>query len=698
MLIIYLNKKLTEMSNQEMNLFKDEVLKRIRELEKKFFKELSKKHFDININFEYFTDKVNSILESNQLMIESITNQKLHFEKINNLETNKKEIEGKLITHEIRINNTLNEIKKMKFNYDKIITENLIIPAYIGPGSMYKSLGEFIISSIEEFKKFKEDKEKIRNTNEELKTRIDLMTKNLTNFVEFNSSRCIAYTDSKEKEYQLKLDDKFKKLDEKSLENNQHIYSNQIKMEEKLKEMGEKIGEISKIKSKPDKPETNFLIFDKLEEIKKKEEEMNEKLQKAIKEVKELKLMKKELTEQMKNINLKIEDLNKNSKLQFSQQSKINQDLFNINKKNNINSLGNILYNTNNNINNLNEQKNKSKSKKSELPNLSNLINPFETRKIETKNKIYRNENKRSIINYDSKTEEEKKESLFQIKKLNKNTNDNTFRKSTTNLFTEVNIKEKEKEKGKETDLKMVTPRIENAFLSPKGTNNNKIRIKKKIYEKSTNDLRYNLKDSKRDIIFEKEKDTKDEHSDKQKLINLNTEIRKRIRRENNEIEKYGKTSMEFYKKYQEKPEMIIKPLLKKHKKKQSILVQTNKIINNNILKKEFINDIKNDENDNYINNKIIHETENNINAIECNIVNLNLLDLPDNKSKIMSLNEFTEKSFDSKNQNKKQIKSIDSKKQIKVAPIFGRTTYTFYDYKDTGKKNNNGNLYNANE
>ena len=692
------------MSNQEMNLFKDEVLKRIRELETKFFKELSKKNFDININYEYFSEKVNSILESNQLMIESITNQKLHFEKINNLETNKKEIEEKLTTHEIRINNTLNEIKKMKFNYDRIISENLIIPAYIGPGSMYKSLGEFIISSIEEFKKFKEDKEKIRNTNEELKKRIDLMIKNLTNFVEFNSSRCIAYTDSKEKEVQSKLDDKLKKLDEKSLENNQHIYSNQIKMEEKLKEMGEKIGEISKIKSKPDKPETNFLIFDKLEEIKKKEEEMNEKLQKAIKEVKELKLMKKELTEQMKNINLKIKDLNKNSKLQFSQQSKINQDLFNINKKNNINSLGNISYNTNNNINNLNEQKNKSKSKKSDLPNLSSLINPFITKNIETKNKIYRNENKRSIINYDSKTEEEKKESLLQIKKLDKNTNDNnyTFRKSATNLYTEINTKEKDKDKGKETDLKMATPRIEKAFLSPKGTNyNNKIRIKEKIYEKSTNDLRLNLKESKRDIIFEKEKETKDEHVDKQKLINLNlnSEIRKRIKKESNEIDKYGKTSMEFYKKYQEKPEIIIKPLLKNHKKKQNILVQTNKIINNNILKKEFINDIKNDENDNYINNNIIHETENNINAIECNIVNLNLLDLPENKSKIMSLNEFIEKSFDSKNQNKKQnIKFIDSKKQIKVTPVFGRTAYTFYDYKDAGKKNNNGNLYNANE
>ena len=220
------------MSNQELNLFKDEILKKIREVETKFYKELSKKNFEININYENFSEKVNSILESNRLMIESITNQKIHLEKINQLETNTHIMEDKLTTLDIRITNSLNEMKKMKFNYDKIISENLIIPAYIGPGSMYKSLGEFIIHSIEEFKQIKEQKENLNHTNLELKKKMDIMNKNLTNFVEFNTSRCKAYTDSKEKEYQLKLDDKFKKFDEKSIETNQHLYNNQLKFEE----------------------------------------------------------------------------------------------------------------------------------------------------------------------------------------------------------------------------------------------------------------------------------------------------------------------------------------------------------------------------------------------------------------------------------------------------------------------------------
>ena len=670
------------MPNKEMNLFKDEVLKKIRELETKFFKELSKKSFDISINYENFSEKVSSILESNRLMIESMTNQKLHLEKIKVLETNKKEIEDKLMTHEIKINNSLNEIKKMRFNYDKIISENLIIPAYIGPGSMYKSLGEFIISSIEEFKKFKEEKENIKNLNNQLKVKIDVMSKNLTNFVEFNSSRCKAYTDSKEKEYQLKLDDKFKIFDEKTLETNQHIYSNQIKFEEKLKEMGDKISEISKIKNKQEKPEINLLLFDKFEEIKKKEEEMNKKLEKAIKEVKELKLMKKELKEQMKNIILKIDYLNNNSKVDFSY-----QELYNMNKKTNLNSFGNIFYNTNNNnnITNLNEQKNKSQSKKNDLPNLSQLMNPFMTNKIDIKNNIYRNEKLNSKYLYDSKTEEDNKQNIMDIKKEEKNlnVNDNTFRKSVTNLLTDANIKENEQ--------KIFTPRNENTFLSTKLTNyNNKIKIKEKIYEKSTKNLKLNSKDSSKKIIYEKK--LKEDNIDKQN--NINFESKKIIK---NNYEKLGKTSLDFYKKFQTNHEGVIKPFATTHKKKHNILVQTNKIGNNyNRLKDEFRDDVNYDENDNYTSIKNILNTEGNINAVECNVVNLNLLDLPKNKSNVPSLNDYIEKSFDLKNQNKKKnIKSVDSKRQIKVAQIFGKTTYIFYNKKENGKINSNGNLYN---
>jgi len=679
------------MSNQELNLFKDEILKRIREVETKFFKELSKKNFEININYENFSEKVNSILESNRLMIESITNHKIQFEKINKLELNTNEIENRLTTLDIRINNSMNEIKKMKFNYDKIISENLIIPAYIGPGSMYKSLGEFIVNSIEEFKQFKEQKEKIFNSNIELKEKMDLINKNLTNFVEFNISRCKAYTDSKEKEYQLKLDDKFKQFDEKSIETNKHIYSNQIQFEEKLKEIGEKIGQISTNSTNKNKKEINLLIFDKFEEIKKKEEEMNEKLQKTIKEVKELKLMKKELTEQMKNINLKIEDLNKISILKNSSQNKnkTNKEIFNSNKKNYLNSFGNIFYNSNNNITNLNNQKNS--SRKNDLPNLSNIVNPLSQNNlgIKEKKQIFRNERRPSILNYNSKTEEEVEgqENIIKVKN-NEDTNlkeNNTFRKSTTNINTKLD--------NKNIDIKK--DKIENTALSHKDYNNSKLRIKEKIYQNSTNDLKLNSKNKNQKLIFDRE--MKEYFLDKKHHINLEFNKNNKEKSIINEIEKFGKTGTEYFLKTPNNIKIkyeISKPFINKQKKIQNTFIQTNKIDNNNnkIIKKEILNNVNIEGNDIFVNSKNIPITEGNINAIDCNVINLNLLDLPNNKhSNITSLNNYLEKSFQNKS---KSIKSVDSKTQVKVSPIFGRTGYAFYNIKDTGKKN--GNLYSS--
>ena len=77
--------------------FKDEILKKIREMETKFFNELSKRNFAININYENFSEKVNSILESNKLMISSITNQKLNIDKIKKLELDIQKIDDTLI-------------------------------------------------------------------------------------------------------------------------------------------------------------------------------------------------------------------------------------------------------------------------------------------------------------------------------------------------------------------------------------------------------------------------------------------------------------------------------------------------------------------------------------------------------------------------------------------------------------------------
>jgi hypothetical protein len=45
------------MSSTELNVFKDEVLNEIREMEKKFLNELSKKNFDIQLIMKHLVKK-----------------------------------------------------------------------------------------------------------------------------------------------------------------------------------------------------------------------------------------------------------------------------------------------------------------------------------------------------------------------------------------------------------------------------------------------------------------------------------------------------------------------------------------------------------------------------------------------------------------------------------------------------------------
>ena len=183
----------------------------------------------------------------------------------------------------------------------------------------------------------------------------------------------------------------------------------------------------------------------------------------------------------------------------------------------------------------------------------------------------------------------------------------------------------------------------------------------------------------------------KDYFIDTKKHINIEFQ-KKNNEKTYNEYEKGGKkTAHDFYKKTPKilnNKNEIVKPFINSQKKYQNTFIQTNNIGNNNnkINRKELLYDINAEDSDNYTNVKNIQTTqENNNNAIDCNVINLNLLDLPKN-SNITSLNDYLEKSFQNKS---KSIKSLD-KTQLKISPIFGRTAYGFYNLKETGKKHVN--------
>ena len=656
------------MSSTELNVFKDEVLNEIREMEKKFLNELSKKNFEHTINYETFSEKVNSILESNRLMIESVTNQKLHFEKINKLEILTNKMDQNLITHEVRINNILNDISKMASTYDKLISSNLVIPGYIGPGCTFKTFADFVVNSVTEFKNFKDEKEHIKRLNNELKIKFDVIVKNLTNFIEFNANRCKSYTDSKEKDYNLKLENKFKLYDERTFETNKKIFNKQIKFEEQLKDIGFEIDKFIDVKE-----DINSLIKEKFEKVNEREEEINRRLINAAYEV-------KGLTEQMKNIYLKLDNLDKSSNLKFEEQNKINQRIFKLSKSNNFN-----LYNNKNNNFELKKITNDKKeiNKKSGLPP-SNLTDSLTTNNNVTnidKRIIFKNEKITSTMFSHLKTED-RKETFNTEDKIS---NDISMKSLS-------NKKDKDKDKDNdyirniiETSVSRSSRKTTDLFSKRKITVNE---IKEKMNKKDKNNIYINLKGNKKKIIFDNEvKDelTNIDYLDKnsQTKINPKNKTAKMLTALNYDSY-FVKTNNEFYK---NAPKIMVnketytrymsssKP--ENHNKKD-ILKKRNKF--DVSFKKEFIRNIKK-ENSIFDGVKKVQLSNRSINPIDCNLINLNFQDLPNNNKK--NKNDDDEDSnhnlsFELKRNKKKTSKSIDSKNQIKVLP-FGKTSNTFF-------------------
>ena len=443
-------------STKEMYLFKNEIYNKIREIEIKLSTELKTKNSEINANLTTFNEKVSSILESNKLMIESITKQNYNFEKIEKLEISKNAMNEMIFSHKLKLTNIYSEINKIKYRFDKMVNENIIMPGYVGPGNEFKNLAEFIISTVKEIKKLKEEKDQIKKDNRELKTKVDLLMRNMSSMLEYNSSKIKELANIKNNEIESILDSKMKKY-EKSL-------NSQMKLEEKIKEIGIEIGKIN-----DSQINVNEIIKNKFEEIKKMEEEMNGKLLSALKEVEEVQKMKEELNDKIKNISFKASEGSKNKYMRRPNKLKTG-----ILKNNNINSLKNKLDNSNHR----NSIKAMSILPKKNNKNVNIVNNAFSLNKeLSDKKTIIseeHNSKKDLNININSNILTDKK-IIFK---------ENIFRKSSKTLKFKDIIKSFDKEietiETKETKDNLLTNPIKDNIFLNEGKN-----IRGKIFEKT---------------------------------------------------------------------------------------------------------------------------------------------------------------------------------------------------------------------
>ena len=371
------------MLHSEIMQFKDEMLKNIRELERKIMTKVNKNQEDLSSDLNNITASLNSLKTNNNAIIDSITETKLNFDKISHIESDLIKFHTTLNGQEKKINETMLDISFMKEQYEKSFSDALIVPGIIGKNCKYNNFNDYIVNINQEISRLKTEKEYSKKESRELKKKLEQGIKSMSNLVDSFVGRAKIYTDGTKKGIIELMDTRISEFDSKNME----LFSKFYKMDSDFNQKFEKFDE-----------NLNNLNLNTNEEIKKVEERLTklnnnlEEIYKYINETKEeLKYFKNneekymnELEQIKNNFNniIKIENNNNNencntitSDINYSKEitSVINQaknikEINNITTKPNFNE---ILLNNNNINNNKSCQTNNNESKLNQKdPNL----------------------------------------------------------------------------------------------------------------------------------------------------------------------------------------------------------------------------------------------------------------------------------------------------------------------------------------
>ena len=149
--------------NQNMLLFKNEILKDIRELEEKFNSKLSQNNLKNSQRYELYEKKFENLSTRIDQMNSQLADKDNYTEKINNLQLFKEKIEDNINVMNSRLNLFLKEYKGYINNIEQMINDNLIYPGIIGNNAKFLNFRNFIDYILDSFKQFNDFKKEVRN-------------------------------------------------------------------------------------------------------------------------------------------------------------------------------------------------------------------------------------------------------------------------------------------------------------------------------------------------------------------------------------------------------------------------------------------------------------------------------------------------------------------------------------------------------
>ena len=650
--------------------FKDEIYKKVRLLESKLMSEINTKFGKLNTDYQKLDNKLTFINENTDSLLEFIATQKSNSDKIVDLELFKNKAEQNIISHDMKIKNLSAEIEKIKTRYDKLFHENLDVPGYIGPGCQFKTISEYIQNYILEFSILKNEKEKIKIENVEVKNKLDNILKSTLNLIDSSIIRSQHYSDNKHEDMKNILNIKMTEVNEKNMDLRTQINKIEMQNEKQIENVKNDIENLLLMKNK-----IINLTEQKIEEINNKVEIINEEINilKTEKKENENTNTKKKKNDNSNN-NIYVNNLKKSSNYKLQKMIPIMPNNNNLDQtKNQINYISELKR--------LNKNKEEKKLNGSEedysSKNFEKII-PNNLRKID---EYY---NLKEKLNEENKDREDKNilnniSQYFKNKNINENINEKKEMNITTPIIQQTN-------KYENTNINNINNNIKNNFND--NINNINNNYNNQIYKDSDDFYRKKKKIINEKIKIESLEKQKFIHSNSSQNINTNKNIKLEKEKENDNIinTKNTKNDIENFSK------INIKKRINKDNNKISNTPRIINIYDKNKKNNYIIHRNTNEQNKIiqeikafYNNKKEKNEQKSQKNIVDCNIINLHL-EKPLNEKHINASAKTLNHSQDTINRN--NLSEI----RMKVNPVFGRTTYSFYN---KGEINNN---YNNNE
>ena len=203
-------------TNIELALFKEEILKTIRQTENKILSQVQTEKKVIISQLNNCSSSITDLKKETEDIKNTLINHKTKIDKMSELELFRIRTDNTIISNNIKINNVLKETDAMRIRYDKLISDNLLIPGHIGPACKYKSLAEYIKSTIIDIPQMKFDTEDSKTQLADLKKKSENMLNSVISLVDKGIERCKEYTDKKQKDIDNFLKKRLKEIEDES--------------------------------------------------------------------------------------------------------------------------------------------------------------------------------------------------------------------------------------------------------------------------------------------------------------------------------------------------------------------------------------------------------------------------------------------------------------------------------------------------